>query len=72
MSTTTFIRTEDEYARMPNNHPTIVLIRKAKSQSMAAMGKALFEQSKKDVLDLLESMVNVPKGTLMREGGMSA
>ena len=70
----TFIRTEDDYVRIsnPKNHPTTVIIRKARSQALASMGKALFEQSKKDVLDLLESMVNVPKGTLMREGGMNA
>ena len=67
----TFIRTEDAYVRI-NSHPTIVIVRKAKSQSLAAMGKNDFEASKRDTLDLLESMVNVPKGTLMREGGMSA
>lgn len=70
----TFIRTEDEYVRIssPKSYPTMVIIRKARSQSMASMGKALFEQSKKDVLDLLESMVDVPKGTLMREAGNAA
>ena len=70
----TFIRTEDDYVRIsnPKNRPPLVIIRKARSQALASMGKALFEQSKKDVLDLLESMVNVPKGTLMREAGSVA
>ncbi len=70
----TFIRTEDEYVRIsnPKNHPTTVIIRKARSQSLAAMGKQDFENSKRDVLDLLESMVDVPKGTLMREAGNAA
>ena len=36
------------------------------------MGKERFEASKRDVLDLLESMVDVPKGTLMREAGNAA
>jgi hypothetical protein len=67
----TFIRTEDEYARIALRG-TKVVVRKARSQSFAAMGKADFEASKRDVLDLLESMVDVPKGTLMREAGMSA
>ncbi len=67
----TFIRTEDEYARIAIRG-TKVVVRKARSQSFAAMGKKDFEASKRDVLDLLESMVDVPKGTLMREGGMSA
>ena len=64
-----FIRTEDEYARI-FRRGSLVIIRKAKSQSLAAMGKQAFQDSKRDVLDLLESMVDVPKGTLMREGGM--
>lgn len=67
----TFIRTEDDYARI-FRRGSLVIIRKAKSQSLAAMGKKDFEASKRDCLDLLESMVNVPKGTLMREAGQSA
>lgn len=67
----TYMRTQDAYVRI-NNHPTIVVVRKAVSQSMAAMGKKKFEASKRDVLDMLESMIEIPKGTLMREAGRSA
>lgn len=49
-----------------------VLIRTAQSQSGQAMGRADFEASKKDVLDLLEHMTNVPRGSLMREAGKHA
>lgn len=72
----TFVRTENEYARISihrvDGKRCKVIIRTAKSQSAAAMGKQAFEASKKDVLDLLEHMTAVPRGTLMREAGKSA
>jgi hypothetical protein len=49
-----------------------VTIKEAKSQSAAAMAKQPFEESKKAVLDLLETMIGVAKGTLNKEGGRAA
>ena len=65
------IRSESPYARV-QRHELKLIIRYAKSQSAAAMGKALFEASKKDVLDLLEDMTGVPRGTLKKEAGRVA
>jgi hypothetical protein len=67
----TFIRAEDDYVRI-FQRGSLVIVRKAKSQSMAAMGKEAFEKSKRDVLDLLEAMISVPRNTLMKEAGKSA
>lgn len=53
-------------------HGNVVLAKHPKSQSAAAMGKTEFEASKRDVLDLLEMMTSVPKGTLMKEAGSHA
>jgi hypothetical protein len=68
----TFIRTEDEYARIAFRGGTKVIVRRAKSQSLAAMGKADFEKSKKDVLDLAESLVGAPVRTVMKNAGKVA
>lgn len=74
----TFVRTEDEFARISVHRPRgnhdswKVIIRRAKSQSAAAMGKQEFEASKKDVLDLLEHFLTVPRGTLIKEAGRNA
>jgi len=73
----TFIRTEDEYARISlhraGDRKVRVIVRRAKSQAMDAMrDKATFEASKKDVLGWLEHAIGVERGTLEREGGMSA
>lgn len=74
----TFVRTEDEFARISVHRPSgnhdswKVIIRRAMSQSAAAMGKRDFEASKKDVLDLLEHFLTVPRGTLMKEAGRNA
>lgn len=67
------LREFDEYVRMfqPNNGSKLI-IRRAKSQSAAAMGKDAFEKSKRDVLDLLESMIKVERGTLMQQAGRAA
>jgi hypothetical protein len=74
----TFIRTEDEYARISVHRPSghgdswRVIVRRAKSQAVPAMKKAEFEASKKDTLDLAEAMTSVPRGTLLKEAGKSA
>lgn len=72
-----FIRTEDDFARIfpvqiePRKWK--VIVRRAKSQAMDAMRtKETFEASKKAVLDWLEHAIGVERGTLAREGGMSA
>lgn len=49
-----------------------VTIRSPKSQSAASMSKEPFEHSKRDVLDLLETMTGLKKGTLNREAGRAA
>ena len=49
-----------------------VIVRRAKSQAMPAMKKQEFEDSKKAVLELIEHLISVPKGTLKEEGGRSA
>lgn len=49
-----------------------VIVRTAKSQSRAAMGKQAFEDSKKAVLDYLEAAIGVPTGTLKKEAGKAA
>jgi hypothetical protein len=67
----TFVRTEDAYARIVVRG-TKIIIRKAESQAVPAMPKARFEASKKDVLDLADSMTGVAPGTHWREGGMNA
>lgn len=63
----------DEYARIfqPKNG-TKLIIRRAKSQSAAAMAKEPFEKSKRDVLDILESMLKVEQGSLMKNAGTAA
>jgi hypothetical protein len=67
----TFVRTEDSYARI-TIHGTKVIVRKAESQAIPAMKKARFEESKKAVLELADSMTGVEPGTHWREGGMHA
>lgn len=47
-------------------------IKTAKSQSAAAMAKQPFEESKRAVLDLIETMIGVKSGTLNKEAGKSA
>ena len=65
----TFVRTEDAYTRIVIRG-TKIIIRKAESQAVPAMAKARFEASKKDVLELADSMTGVAPGTHLREGGM--
>lgn len=69
--TAVLIRSFDEYARI-SVHGAKVIIRRAKSQAAAAMGKEAFEASKKDVLDLLENLIGVSRGQLKKQAGRSA
>jgi hypothetical protein len=64
-------RQKDSYALI-TVRTAHVTIKEAKSQSAAAMSKEPFEASKRAVLDLLETMLDVAKGTLMKEAGNSA
>lgn len=59
----TLIRSFDGYARI-SIHGSKVIIRRAKSQSAAAMGKDSFESSKRDVLELLEHLIGTKRGEL--------
>jgi len=67
----TFIRTEDRYARIGGSGSKVI-VRRARSQSLVAMGKADFEASKKAVLELAEAMVGTPVRTMMREANRHA
>lgn len=49
-----------------------VLIRWAMSQNHRSMGKRKFEDSKRDVLELLAQIIGVPLATLTKEAGRSA
>lgn len=66
-----FIRKVDEYA-MILVHGKQVIVRDAKSQSAAAMGKDQFEKSKRDVLDLLGTMTGTTRVELNKNAGRSA
>lgn len=66
-----FYRRQDEYAHIAVRG-THVTIKTAKSQSAAAMAKQPFEESKRAVLDLIETMIGVKSGTLNKEAGKSA
>jgi hypothetical protein len=67
----TFIRTEDEYARITISGKKVI-VRRAKSQSLKAMGKDDFQRSKQDVLELAEQFVGVPRAVAMKNAGRSA
>jgi hypothetical protein len=49
-----------------------VTIKTPHSQSARAMSKEPFEQSKRDVLDLIEAMTGLKRGTLNKEAGRAA
>ena len=66
-----FYRKADDYARI-FPHGKKIIIRIAKSQSLAAMGKDTFQASKTAVLDLIESLIGVKPGELRKEAGQSA
>lgn len=64
-------RARDIYAQI-TLRGTHVTIKIANSQSAAAMAKQPFEESKRDVLNLIESMTGLRKGALMKHAGRSA
>jgi len=75
----TFIRSVDRYAQISIHSFEInkvkVIVRCAKSQAMsgpAAMSVEEFKASTRAVLELLDELIGVPKGTLMRVGGRYA
>lgn len=66
-----YMRTEDDYCRISLRGNRVV-VKKAKSQSVAEMGATDFEASKKDVLDLARAMVGVTATESRRSAGRSA
>lgn len=64
--TAVLMRSFDGYARISVHGPKVI-IRRPRSQSAAAMSRPEFEASKKDVLELAEHMIAVPKGSLRKE-----
>jgi len=66
-----FVRTLDEYALVVVKD-AVVTIWTAKSQSQTAMGRATFEQSKTDVINVLAGLLEVDPETLRKQGGMAA
>ena len=67
----TFIRTEASFARI-SVHGSKVIVRRAKSQSAAEMGKDDFQASKQAVLELIEYMIGAERGSLRKQAGKSA
>lgn len=57
-----FVRPSDEFALVLVNEAMVTVLT-AKSQSLRAMGKQAFEQSKADVLDFLEQITNPDAAT---------
>ena len=66
-----FARKHDEYAIVAIDKNT-VRVYTAMSQSIQAMGREDFQQSKSDVLDFLDDMLNIERGSLSANAGMSA
>jgi hypothetical protein len=66
-----WIRINSEFAQIKVSG-TRVTVKRPHSQSMAAMKKKKFQASKDDTLELLESMIGVRRGTLMKESGRAA
>lgn len=67
----TDIRRRDDYAVI-KVRDNIVVVFDPESQSMAAMKKERFEESKHDVLDLIASMARTTRPQLMKHAGRSA
>lgn len=62
-----FIRPMDDYAEVAVEGATVVVFT-AKSQSIPAMGAKVFQESKQKVLDILDDLMGVERGTLARQG----
>ena len=66
-----FIEPHDDYAIISVSGSTVVEL-KAKSQSMRAMGREVFQASKQATLDYLAEMIGVGPDTLSANAGRSA
>ena len=66
-----FIRPMDDFAVVVVNEATVTVMT-AKSQSMRAMGRAEFTDSKQKVLDVVASMIGVSSKTLAENSGRAA
>jgi hypothetical protein len=66
-----FLRPVDEYAIVTTEGATVTRYT-AKSQSMRAMGKRVFQESKTAVLDVLADMLDVTPGALAENAGQAA
>lgn len=66
-----FIKPMDAYA-IVSAHEATVTVWTAQSQSHKAMGKAVFQKSKDDVLDIIAGLVGVKPQTLAQEAGQAA
>jgi hypothetical protein len=69
--TAAFVRPMDEYAVVTATH-AVVTIYTAKSQSVRAMGRKHFEDSKRAVLDVIAAMVGVEPEALSSNAGEAA
>lgn len=66
-----FARKHDEFAIVTIEKNT-VRVYTAMSQSIPAMGRADFQESKSNVLDFLDDLLQVERGSLSANAGMSA
>lgn len=66
-----FVKPMDGYAVVTASE-AVVTVYTAQSQSMKAMGKKIFQDSKQAVLDIVSDMVGVKPETLSREAGQAA
>lgn len=66
-----FIRPMDDYAIVVSSG-AVVIVYTAKSQSMKAMGREAFQDSKQKVLDIVASMIDVRPAELRHEAGQAA
>ncbi len=66
-----FIKPMDEYAIVRVSE-AVVTVYTAKSQSMRAMGKKAFGESKEAVLDILSAMIGTTPATLAANAGQAA
>jgi len=66
-----FMRPVDPYA-VVSVSGTVVTRYTAQSQSIRAMGKKIFQESKDAVLEIIAGMVGVERAALVREAGRAA
>lgn len=66
-----FIRPMDDYAVVVVRE-AVVRVFTAQSQSMKAMGKKVFQESKSKVIDALDDLLDVERGTIAKNAGRAA